>query len=288
MALEVGARLLRGRYELLTGPSRNGGDAVSWEAFSEYGVRYLIKTWLYEGDEPDPVQRALWDAELRTLYKVGSSPGADETLVVLRDAGLDRDSRCFVMVLDAPGYEPLASALARRDQYDWLSNRDVASRRELWRALLRIASGLQLLHERQVLHRDVGVDALLFSDEEGVESLRLGGFEWSVRLGTPLGADPPQGWSTPPERAALPSTAWRPDDDWFGFGMLCARLLLDLERYGTNSPALRHERVLGAVRTATTKLTGKRIGEAPMHHGPAEDPALAYRPDISPRGLRSP
>jgi hypothetical protein len=63
---------------------------MSWQAFSDYGVRHLVKTWAYEGAEPDPVQRALWDAELRTLYKVGSSPGASETLVVLRDAGLDR------------------------------------------------------------------------------------------------------------------------------------------------------------------------------------------------------
>ena len=255
MPLEAGTRLLRGRYELAIGPLQGGGDALSWEGFTDYGVRYLVKTWAYAGDEPDRVQRALWDAELRTLYKLGSSPGAGEALVVMRDAGLDRDARCFVMVLEAPGYVPLSVALGRRAQYPWLSNLDATARRELWSALERIAIGLDLLHERQVLHRDVGVEALFFSDEEGSESLRLGGFEWSVRLGRPLGADPPVGWSTPPERSLQPFSAWRPDDDWFGFGMLCARLLLDVERFAGNPPIERHARVLNTVNASARQLT---------------------------------
>lgn len=255
VSCEVGTRLLRGRYELAVGPLPSGEDALSWEAFNDYGVRYLVKTWTYVGNEPDRVQRALWDAELRTLYKVGSSPGANETLVVMRDAGLDRNARCFVMVLEAPGYVPLSVALGRRAQYPWLSNFNATARQELWCALERIATGLDLLHERQVLHRDVGVETLFFSDEEGSESLRLGGFEWSVRLGRPLGADPPVNWSTPPERAQQPSSAWRPDDDWFGFGMLCARLLLDLERFANNLPIERHARVLKVVAAAAKQLT---------------------------------
>ena len=253
--LEIGTRLLGGRYELSIGPFHAAGDALSWEAFTDYGVRYLVKTWAYDGEEPDRVQRALWDAELRTLYKLGSSPGADNSLVVLRDAGLDRDACCFVMVLEAPGYVPLAEALSRRARYPWLSNPDMTARRELWCALERIAIGLDLLHERQVLHRDVGVGALFFADEEGSESLRLGGFEWSVRLGRPLGDDPPEGWSTPPERMTQASAAWRPDDDWFGFGMLCARLLLDVERFSGNPLIVRHSRVLDAVSAAVRQLT---------------------------------
>ena len=81
--LEAGTRLLGGRYELAVGPLPGAGDALSWEAFTDYGVRYLVKTWAYGGEEPDRVQRALWDTELRTLYKLGSSPGAGDSLVVL-------------------------------------------------------------------------------------------------------------------------------------------------------------------------------------------------------------
>ncbi|UOX90350.1 AAA domain-containing protein [Amycolatopsis sp. FBCC-B4732] len=254
MPLAEGAALLRGRYELGTRRSATG-DAEAWTAYDEDGVRYLARTWAYDGDEPDPVQRALWDAELRTLYKVGSSPGADNTLAVLKDAGLDRDAKSFVMVLQAPGYDSVADALAARAEHVWLSSNDPADRRELWRAAGRVAAGLAVLHSQDVLHRDVGAAALLYLPDEPAESIRLGGFEWSVRLGRPLDADPPVSWSSPPERIAGDTAAWRPDDDWFGFGMLCARLVLNLERFANNAPTERYNRVVKAIETATTTLT---------------------------------
>ncbi len=254
MSLDKGTALLRGRYELGTRRSA-AGDAEAWTAYDEDGLQYLARTWAYDGDEPDPVQRALWDAELRTLYKVGSSPGADDTLAVLKDAGLDRDAKSFVMVLQAAGYDSVAEALAARAEHAWLSSRDPADRRELWRAAGRVAAGLAVLHSQDVLHRDVGAGALLYLPDEPTESIRLGGFEWSVRLGRPLDADPPVSWSSPPERLGGDTAAWRPDDDWFGFGMLCARLVLNLERYASNAPAERYARVVKAIEAAKTTLT---------------------------------
>ncbi|SDJ12915.1 Protein kinase domain-containing protein [Actinokineospora alba] len=254
MPLAEGAALLRGRYELGTRRSA-AGDAEAWTAYDEDGVQYLARTWAYDGDEPDPVQRALWDAELRTLYRVGSSPGADDTLAVLKDAGLDRDAKSFVMVLQATGYDSVADALAARAEHGWLSSHNPADRRELWRAAGRVAAGLAVLHSQDVLHRDVGAAALLYLPDEPAESIRLGGFEWSVRLGRPLDADPPVSWSSPPERLAGDTAAWRPDDDWFGFGMLCARLVLNLERYANNAPTERYARVVKAIEAARTTLT---------------------------------
>jgi hypothetical protein len=259
MRLTEGMRLLRGRYELVRGPLTGVAederrDALSWEADGEYGAQFLVKTWAYEGDEPDRVQRALWDAELRTLYKVGSTPGADDTLTVLRDAALDRDAKCFVMVLEAPGYEPLEATLGDRRSQPWLANRDAGARRELWLALARLADGLRLLHEQQVLHRRVDAGAVLFDRVQGSESVRLGGFEWSVRLGAPAGEDPPVGWSTPPEALSASAEEWRPETDWFGFGMLAARLLLDVERHGNHPVRERHAYVFGAVQSSNRHL----------------------------------
>lgn len=254
MAIGKGTTLLRGKYEILHEREATG-DAAAWEAVDEDGARHLVRTWSYEGAEPDRVQRALWDAELRTLYKVGSSPGAADTLAVLKDAGLDRGAKCFAMVIEAPGYETLGAALAGRGAHPWLSPTDSADRSALWRAAGRIAAGLAVLHSQQVLHRDVGADAVLVSPAEGPESLRLADFEWSVRLGRTLDADPPVGWASPPERVGGDADVWRPDDDWFGFGMLCARMMLDVEKHAENAPADRHGRVLKAVEGAAKALT---------------------------------
>ncbi|MFF7985988.1 AAA domain-containing protein [Streptomyces sp. NPDC007901] len=175
--------------------------------------------------------------------------------MVLKDAGLDREHHCFVMVLEAPGYERVSEALRKRGRYSWLSNRGTAAREQTWAGLLRVATGLHLLHERHVLHRGVDVDSLFFAEDLGPESLRLGGFEWSVKLGRPVGSPPPDGWPLPPERTTSGTTTWHQDDDWFAFGILCARLLLDLERFSTNPPNERHARVLKVVETSVHELT---------------------------------
>jgi len=119
-----GLKLLRSRYHLVAGPLVQDAAAQAWVGVDEDDSKYLIKLWPFDGDRPDDLQRALWDSELRTLYRVGSSPGAEDTILVLRDAGVDRDARCFVMALEAPGYEILAGALTRRAEVSWLAPRD--------------------------------------------------------------------------------------------------------------------------------------------------------------------
>jgi DNA polymerase III delta prime subunit len=255
VGLATGANVLKNRYALVDGPRASNGGAAIWEALDDNDNAFLIKTWSYQGEQPDRVQRALWDHELRTLYKVASSPHADDTLVVLRDAGLDRDNQCFVMVLAAPGFIRVDDAVRRRSRYKWLASRATDARERLWAGLGQVAEGLRLLHNQQVLHRDVSLDSLFFTEDEGPESLRLGGFEWSVRVGRPVGTEPPDGWSTPPERFGDLMAAWRQNDDWFGFGIVCARLLLDLENFGNNEPGVRHQRVLRTIETAVSELT---------------------------------
>jgi hypothetical protein len=171
----------------------------------DYDTQYLIKLWPFDSEQPNQLKRALWDAELRTMYRVGSSPAAEDAILVIRDAGLDREARCFVMVMesDRRGYTTLAFVLPDRSQFGWLSNQDVESRRDLWGGLDLLADGLQLLHDQDVFHGNLGAEAVFFHRREGTRSLRLGGFEWSIRLGHHVKGLPAAGWSTPPALSRL-------------------------------------------------------------------------------------
>lgn len=253
--INPGLKVLRSRYQLVSGPVVSDAAGQAWLGVDEDDSKYLIKLWPFDGARPDDLQRALWDAELRTLYRVGSSPGADDTILVLRDAGVDRDARCFVMALEAPGYESLAEALTHRSEVAWLSPRDVASRHALWTGLQRLASGIQLLHEQYILHRDVRAETVFFNSQLGATSLRLGGFEWSVRLGTPATKAPPPGWSSPPEFFGAAVFGYRPETDWYGFGMLAVRTLLNVESYATNQAVERHRHVLTELERSGGKLS---------------------------------
>lgn len=193
MAIEAGLSLLRGRYTLIDRQIESAEDSESWVAVSEDERRVLVRLWPYTGTEPPDLLRALWDAELRTLYRVASAPGADQSILVIRDAGLDRTANCFVMVLEAErsgGYERLSVALRNRKAYPWLRMADLSARRGMWRALGKIAAGIALLHEQNTLHRNIEAERVYFSPDTDVESFRLGGFEWSVRLGLPATGSP--------------------------------------------------------------------------------------------------
>ena len=253
--LTTGVRLLRSRYKLVTGPIFDDGISQTWLGVNEEDSTILIKAWPFDAERPDNLQQALWDAELRNLYRVGSSPGADDTLLVIRDAGIDKTSRCFAMVLEAPGYESLAGVLIDRPRFSWLDTREPQARRAIWSGLANLAEGIVLLHEQHILHRDVTADTVYFSSDLGPESFRLGGFEWSVRLGRPATKDPPPGWSSPPEFFQRESYGYRPETDWFGFGMLATRLLLHIESYAKNDPVRRHERILAEIDRPASKLS---------------------------------
>lgn len=239
--LERGSEILKGRYRLVRGPLPSSPGSELWVGVDPYDEPHLLKLWLFQGAAPDDLARALFDRELRTLYRVGSSPGADETLVVLKDAAVDREAHCFVMASVAPGMETLDSQFARRTQFPWLCNRDTSSRRELWTGLQRVAEALRLLHDQRVLHRNVGASSVFLDTGQGVSTFRLGGFEWSVRLGVPATEAPPMDWSSPPEFFAGGPHGYAPETDWYGFGALAARCILSLENYAAFGPRERHD-----------------------------------------------
>lgn len=260
MTAEVGQLVLQGKYRLIEGPLVRDDVSTSWKGEgvkdNEQYKKYLVKVWPFEGDSPDPLKHALWLHELRVLYRVSSSPGAEDSVLIIRDARLDRDARCFVVVAEAVrsfGYTPLSEALKDRQQYDWLCNANVQARCDLWRGLKRIADGLHLLHEQNTLHRNLGVEAVFFDTEVGTDSLRLGGFEWSIRLGHSVAGAPGASWATPPEMFSGVAVGHRPETDWYGFGMLAVRCLLNVETAASLPVPQRHERVVREIERATNR-----------------------------------
>lgn len=99
--LTENGKVLRNRYTLLRSISKRQ-QQESWLAMDQDGGHVLLKAWPFEGNQPNDVVRALWDRELRNLFRLSSSPGAESNLVLLRDAAIDQENRCFVMVLGAP------------------------------------------------------------------------------------------------------------------------------------------------------------------------------------------
>jgi serine/threonine protein kinase len=242
-------KVLQDRYQLVDALLVEGSDqnSESWVAIDKFDIEYLVKLWPFEAEKANDLQRALWDAELRTMYRVGSSPGAEKSILVIREAGLDHKHNCFVMVMQAvgaSGYDSLQNILNQRWQYPWLSNANIDARRELWGGLKRIADGIRLLHVQDILHRNVGVENVFLRPEVGPSSFRLGGFEWSIRVGEVHLKQSSTGWPLPPESFSSGVFGYQPETDWYGFGMLAVRCLLNVEAHRKRTPKDRYVHVI--------------------------------------------
>jgi hypothetical protein len=183
MSLAPGQRVLRRIFTLRRYIS-DGPSCVLWEADPGDGEGVLIKAWPFLKDEPTPVERNLWDRELRTLYRLASTPEAERRLVTLIDAAVDQDAKAFVLALKVPGFDRLSDILSNRKPFGWLWNlSDVGRRIALWRGGLRLIEGLAHVHRFRSVHRAVRPENIFLDARRGPDSLRIGGFEWSVRLG---------------------------------------------------------------------------------------------------------
>jgi serine/threonine protein kinase len=183
MSLAPGQQVLR-RIFTLRRSIFVGTNYQLWEADLGDGEGILIKAWPFLRDEPSPVERNLWDRELRILYRLASTPEAERRLVTLIDAAVDRDAQAFVLALKVPGLDRLSDVLTDRRRYGWVSDmNDVSKRVALWRGALRLIEGLAHVHRFRSVHRAIKLENVFLDSRRGPDSLRLGGFEWSVRLG---------------------------------------------------------------------------------------------------------
>ena len=246
MTLAVGDRLLGSRYRLTGGLGADPDGSDTWTGVDTEQSPVLIKTWRFAGQSPDQINRALWDTSLRVLYRLSSSAGAARSLLLLRDAGIDAATSAFAMVLKGPGQSAVRLTDALRGN-PALYPSSADDRLKTWRALQRLAEGINLLHQQQVLHRNVGAEVAYLDPTSGLDTLRLGGFEWSTRVGMAAGRSPTASWSHPPEFMGSEPVAYRMETDWFGFGILAARALMQLENFSGLDERQRLEKTLTTI-----------------------------------------
>lgn len=233
-----------GRYQLeLQLPGNDLWIATQVDGSSEKQRKYLVRLYNYGHAGVDTgfedFRRTAWARDLRTLNRLTNAPGAEDSLLTLRQAGKDIDNQAYVLVLESAsnGMKPLESFLEtrRRSLTPWLSRSRSA---ELWNGLRRVAEGIRVLHTERILHRHISASTV-FCDDVGPTSFRLGGIEQSLRVASidDRPSTPRPNWCLPPES---PNDAFDAVDstgsDWYAFGMLAARVLLAIENLSTRQP----------------------------------------------------
>ena len=202
----------------------------------------LIRKWTFDPDRLDTAVRTLWNREERRLRRLASLSGVEDSLLTMRDGGLDDQQHAFVMALSSAGYgyEPLAKQLeVREGLLAFGALRRASNRAIVWKALTRLAMGVHLMHRQRILHRNIGAETVYTDPALGPDSWRLGGFDWSIRFGveTP-NESTPQRWSFAADELQ-DGTSFAAD--WYQFGTLIARLFSNVESIGEIAANQRHD-----------------------------------------------
>lgn len=180
-------KILDGRYEVYSNLETDSNLFSLHKACDLDGYSFLVKVWPVKDSNIDYF-RALWNSELRKLYRISSSPGVDAGLLTIRDAGFDKLNKSFILIMmsTSEGYERLSEYMGKRSAVEWLKRENLIKKEvriSVWRALYNIALGIRKLHLQGIIHRNISMDSIFFNHELEPESMRLGGFEWSIRLG---------------------------------------------------------------------------------------------------------
>lgn len=224
-------KVLNDRYEISECLEKESKDKPEvWKGYScseDDNETYTFKIWRYNDKPPLEILR-LWDNDLRIQYRLVSTPGADDTLITLIDAGHDIKNKSLVMVYGYGDYCRLDSLIQNRSKKDnpewasleWLKSPE--NRLYLWQGLKNIALGLKLLHDQSLVHRNVHPGNVFYDPAIGPQSLRLGGFDFSLRLSSsPEDNDILPKWHLPPESNNKP-LFYNFSTDWYGFGVLAS------------------------------------------------------------------
>ena len=251
--LSPSSSLLNNSYKLLKKLSENSEREV-WAASDRLGNDVLVKTWGFSGSQLDQVQRQLWDVEQRNLYRLSSSPGADKQLLILKEAGVHWNEKggggYFVMALQSPGFDRLIDLLDRRSECHWLKEiENIEVRVPVWQSIRDLACALIRIHELQMLHRGISAKNIFLSRSLGPSSMRLGGFEWTVRIGDSQNAKSSMREELFPPEFDNEVEPFSVETDWFMFGALIARILCSATADASLSLKEQYEHVYAAIQS---------------------------------------
>jgi serine/threonine protein kinase len=200
---------------------RSGRAPAIYEAH-DGGIFLFAKIWSRTGSGVD--LQALWNHEICSLLRIGSYPRAADYFVRIRNLGAD-DSRHWI-IIDAGDRKLLSQLLAERTKHVWIRDLNAAqNRRRMWEGVRRVATGLGILHGEGTLHRSLDSNCI-FCDQEGTYDLRLGGFEWSLRISAMQAradADRPNRISAPELAKGAKARSFA--SDWFDLGVLIAEII---------------------------------------------------------------
>lgn len=177
---------------------RESGINEDFEVWRFEDNKVVLKIKFWKAKKDNRLMKELWLNETRQLNKIKSVTNADKYLEVIRDSFID-DAGNYCLIYPSNGESIFLSGFLNvkeeeakkikkfsRDKKHWLVKEKVmlpTSRIMLWKNILRIIEGIDILHSQNIIHRNINKSSIIYdeSDEIGdAQRFILSGFERSL------------------------------------------------------------------------------------------------------------
>lgn len=173
----------------------------AWFYYNQTSNRdFKLKSWTPKYEVQNEFVKEIWLNESRQLRKLKSVTNADKYLELIHDSFIDNGVYCLVYPADENVLslldfieEKKAKALPRTrrislksENKHWLldlKNLTIHSRIIFWKNIQRLITGIEILHQQDIIHRNININSIMYNDStdrEEDERFILSGFEKSV------------------------------------------------------------------------------------------------------------
>lgn len=159
---------------------------------------YKLKEFKSNDIIKNDIAKEIWLNETRQLNKLKSVTNAKEYLEVIHDSFIDDEGNYCLIYPSSETTTSLESflltieesktriSLFSKTKGHWLSKNQITSitsRMILWKNVLRLVEAIAILHDQDIIHRNISSKSVIYDDSEDVddtEKFILGGFEKSL------------------------------------------------------------------------------------------------------------
>ncbi|HCA5058980.1 TPA: DUF2075 domain-containing protein [Acinetobacter baumannii] len=168
-------------YKLYREASPN--DYISDECF-------FMKIWP-RINQKDEIIKEIWLDEVRQLQLLKNYPNSEKYLLVINNAYYDDESFSITYECDendillSTYIDDIKKSNQRLKRKSWIYFQNLMipyHRVKLWKNILSIAYGLDILHQNGLLHRKISPENIVIRFENDIDDFRLTGFEWLLSV----------------------------------------------------------------------------------------------------------
>jgi len=129
------------------------------------------------------LRQFLFAKHMKMLHMLESLPNGEEHYLTAKYYGVDDEHSCFVTAFEESHAQQALSNAALKSDLFKNHRLQREQRTPVWEAFYQLAEGLNNLHNKNILHKNIAIDQIVLGNDKTGFPFRLSGFSYASRIG---------------------------------------------------------------------------------------------------------